>query len=108
MVGIIVKEVISKEYELDVDPDADSKTTLAKKELKKEIDRLNNEKKKPEEAKSFEDADKSIKDLEKAIKELKAILKEKQAQLALKLIIKRYGTEDEKTDSNKLLHYNKS
>ena len=89
------------EYEADEDEKITAK--LIKKELKTQIEYLLGEKQKPEEAKSFEDADKSIKGFEKAIKELKATLKEKQAKLVLKLIIKRYGTEDEKTDSNKLL-----
>jgi len=90
---------------LEYEADEDEKITAAliKKELKNQIDYLLNEKQKPNEAKPFEAADKSIKDLEKAIKELKATLKEKQAELTLKLIIKRYGTEDEKADSNKLL-----
>ena len=42
-------------------------------------------------------------EIEKEIKELKATLKAKQAELELKLIIKRYGTEDEKAESKKLL-----
>ena len=90
---------------LEYEADEDEKITAAliKKELKNQIDYLLNEKQKPNEAKPFEAADKSIKNLEKAIKELKATLKEKQAELTLKLIIKRYGTEDEKADSNKLL-----
>lgn len=95
---------------LEYEADEDEKITAAliKKELKTQIEYLPNEKLKPEEAKLFKDADKSIKDLEKTIKELKATLKEKQEQLALKLIIKRYGTEDEKADSNKLLKTTKA
>ena len=85
------------------DEDEKITATLVKKELKTQIEYLLNEKEDKEEAKTFIDADKSIKDFEKAIKDLKATLKEKQAKLALKLIIKRYGTEDEKADSNKLL-----
>ena len=90
---------------LEYEADEDEKITAAliKKELKTQIDYLLKEKQKPDEAKPFEDADKSIKDLEKTIKKLKASLKEKQAELRLKLIIKRYGTEDEKADSNERL-----
>jgi type I restriction enzyme M protein len=61
------------------------------------------EKKKPEEAKPYQEAEKKILDTEKEIKELKATLKAKQAELELKLIIKRYGTDDEKAESKKLL-----
>lgn len=89
--------------EYEAEEDEKITATLIKKELKTQIEYLLNEKRKPTDAKPFEDADLSIKDFEKAIKELKATLKEKQIQLALKLIIKRYGTEDEKEDSNKLL-----
>jgi len=89
--------------EYEADEDEKITATLIKKELKTEIDYLLNEKQKPDEAKPYEKADKSIKDFEKAIKRLKTTLKEKQSELALKLIIKRYGTEDAKADSNKLL-----
>jgi len=94
--------------EYEADEDEKITATLIKKELKTQINYLLNEKLKPEEAKPFEEADKNIKYLEKAIKELKATLKEKQAELALKLIIKRYGTEDEKAGSNKLLKTTKA
>lgn len=77
--------------------------SLIKKELKTQIEYLLEEKNKPLEAKPLEDADKNIKDLEKDIKELKAVLIMKTSELALKLIIKRYGIEKEKTDCNKLL-----
>lgn len=90
---------------LEYEADEDEKITapLIKKELKTQIEYLVNEKKKTEEAKPYEKADKSIKGLEKEIKDLKADLKEKRATLELKLIIKRYGTEDEKADAKELL-----
>lgn len=94
--------------EYEADEDEKITATLIKKELKTQIEYLLNEKLKPTEANPFEEADKSIKDFEKAIKELKATLKEKQAELVLKLVIKRYGTEDEKVDSNKLLKTTKT
>jgi len=74
-----------------------------KEQLKTQIAYLLDEKKKPEEAKQFQQAEKKILDTEKEIKELKASLKAKQAELELKLILKRYGSEDEKAESNKLL-----
>jgi len=73
---------------------ADVKSSL-KEKLNEELNR--------DEAKPFEEADKKVKELEKFIKELKAALKVKQAELALKLIIKRYGTDEEKADCTKLL-----
>ncbi|HQU96319.1 MAG TPA: N-6 DNA methylase [Saprospiraceae bacterium] len=78
-------------------------TAKVKEQLKKQIAYVVDEKKKPEEAKPYEEAEKKILDTEKEIKELKATLKAKQAELELKLIIKRYGTEDEKAESKKLL-----
>lgn len=74
-----------------------------KEELKKQIAYVVDEKKKPEEAKPYQEAEKKILDTEKEIKELKANLKAKQAELELKLILKRYGSEDEKAESKKLL-----
>ncbi|MBA4197586.1 MAG: N-6 DNA methylase [Chitinophaga sp.] len=78
-------------------------TAKVKEQLKKQIAYVVDEKKKPEEAKPYQEAEKKILDTEKEIKELKATLKAKQAELELKLIIKRYGTEDEKAESKKLL-----
>jgi type I restriction enzyme M protein len=89
--------------EYEAEEDEKITATLIKKELETQIDYLLNEKNKPLEAKPFEDSDKRIKELEKAIKELKAALKVKQGNLALKLVIKRYGTEDEKVDAEKIL-----
>ncbi len=78
-------------------------TAKVKEQLKKQIAYVVDEKKKPEEAQPYQVAEKKILDTEKEIKELKATLKAKQAELELKLIIKRYGTEDEKAESKKLL-----
>lgn len=78
-------------------------TAKVKEQLKKQIAYVVDEKKKPEEAKPYQEAEKKILDTEKEIKELKATLKAKQAELELKLIIKRYGTEDEKAETKKLL-----
>ena len=91
---------------LELEPEEDETAIPAAKlkaELAKEIKRLIEEKKKPKEAKPYQDAENKILDTEKEIKELKATLKAKQAELELKLIIKRYGTEDEKAESKKLL-----
>jgi type I restriction enzyme M protein len=96
------------EYELDEEKEEKATPTLAKKELKKEIDRLINEKKKPEEAKPYQEADTKIKELEGKIKECKKLFKDKQAELELKLILKRYGSEDEKAESEKLLKATKA
>lgn len=78
-------------------------TAKVKEQLKKQITYLVDEKKKPGEAKSYQDIEKKILDTEKELKELKASLKAKNAELELKLILKRYGTEDEKAESKKLL-----
>jgi type I restriction enzyme M protein len=78
-------------------------TAKVKEQLKKQIAYVVDEKEKPEEAKPYQESEKKILDAEKEIKELKATLKAKQAELELKLIIKRYGTEDEKAESKKLL-----
>ncbi|WP_300021749.1 N-6 DNA methylase [uncultured Maribacter sp.] len=77
--------------------------TLAKSELKSQIDYFLTEKNKPEEAKPFQEQDAKIKDLEKSIKDCKALHKEKQAELELKIELKRYGSEDVKAESNALL-----
>lgn len=95
--AINLLELIPEEDETTI-PNAKVKTDLAK-----EVKRMIDEKKKPEEAKPYEEAEKKILDTEKEIKELKATLKAKQAELELKLIIKRYGTDDEKAESKKLL-----
>jgi type I restriction enzyme M protein len=77
--------------------------TLAKSELKAQIDYFLTEKNKPEEAKPFQEQDAKIKDLEKSIKDCKALHKEKQAELELKIELKRYGSEEVKAESNALL-----
>lgn len=89
--------------ELEAEDDEKITTAKVKENLKMQIDYLVKEKLKPTEAKPFQKAEKEIANLEKIIKELKATLKIKQADLTLKLIIKRYGTEDEKAESKKLL-----
>lgn len=92
------------EFEAD-EEDGEVKLTpaLAKSELKTQIDYLLYEKQKPEEARPYQEADAKIKFLEGKIKDCKAQAKEKQAELELKLILKRFGTEDEKETSNFLL-----
>lgn len=77
--------------------------TLAKSELKSQIDYFLTEKNKPEEAKPFQEQDAKIKALEKSIKDCKALHKEKQAELELKIELKRYGSEEVKAESNALL-----
>lgn len=100
-----VEEALSLlEYEADEEEGEVKLTpTLAKSELKTQIDYLLNEKKKTEEAKPYLEAETKIKDLEAKIKDCKNHLKEKQTELELKLILKRYGSEDEKAESNMLL-----
>jgi type I restriction enzyme M protein len=90
---------------LEYEAEEDEKVTNAKvkDQLKKDIDYLVKEKKKPLEAKPYQDIEKTIKKLETEIKDLKATLKVKHAELELKLILKRYGSDDEKEESNKLL-----
>ena len=90
---------------LEYEAEEDEKVTNAKvKELlKKNIDYLVKEKKKLTEAKPFQEISKTILKLETEIKEKKAALKLKQAELELKLILKRYGSDEEKEESNKLL-----
>jgi len=91
---------------LELEPEEEETTipiAKVKEQLKKQIAYVVDEKQKPEEAKPYQEAEKKILDTEKEIKELKATLKAKQAELELKLIIKRYGTEDEKAESKKLL-----
>lgn len=77
--------------------------TLAKSELKSQIDYFLTEKNKPEEAKPYQEQETKIKDLEKSIKDCKALLKEKLAELELKIELKRYGSEEVKAESNALL-----
>jgi len=92
------------EYEPDEEEGEVKQTpTLAKAELKTQIDYFLTEKNKPEEAKPYQEQDTKIKDLEKSIKDCKALLKEKQAVLELKIELKRYGSEELKAESNALL-----
>lgn len=81
--------------------------SLAKSELKAQIEYLVNEKKKPKEAKPYQEAETKVKQLEGFLKECKSQLKEKRAELELKLILKRYGSEDEKAESKILLNATK-
>lgn len=76
---------------------------LAKEELAKMIDFYTDEKKQPHKAKPYHKQEEKIKELEKSIKYCRTLLKEKQAELELKIELKRYGSEDVKADSNKLL-----
>jgi type I restriction enzyme M protein len=92
------------EYEPDEEEGEVKQTpTLAKSELKAQIDYFLTEKNKPEEAKPFQEQDNKIKDLEKSIKDCKALHKEKQTELELKIELKRYGSEEVKAESNALL-----
>src|SRR5690554_2670961 len=77
--------------------------TLAKSELKLQIDYFLTEKNKPEEAKPYQEQDAKIKDLEKSIKDCKALHNEKQIELDLKIELKRFGSEDIKAESKGLL-----
>ncbi len=92
------------EFEADEEEGEVKQTpALAKSELKSQIDYFLTEKNKPEEAKPFQEQDAKIKDLEKSIKDSKALHKEKQAELELKIELKRYGSEEVKAESNALL-----
>jgi type I restriction enzyme M protein len=92
------------EYEPDEEEGEVKQTpTLAKSQLKSQIDYFLTEKNKPEEAKPFQEQDAKIKDLEKSIKDCKALHKEKQTELELKIELKRYGSEEVKAESNALL-----
>lgn len=100
-----VEEALSLvEFEADEEEGEVKQTpTLAKSELKTQIDYYLTEKNKPEEAKPFQEQDAKIKALEKSIKDCKALHKEKQAELELKIELKRYGSEEVKAESNALL-----
>lgn len=101
-----LEEAVEQALELiEYEADEDEKLTpaLAKRELKAEIKYLVEEKGNKEKAKPYETADVTIKRLEKDIKETKALLKEKAFELELKLSLKRYGAEDEKASTTKLL-----
>ncbi|KAB2918272.1 MAG: type I restriction-modification system subunit M [Bacteroidetes bacterium] len=89
--------------ELEAEEDETITTAKVKEELKKQIAYYLKEKLTPKEALPYQEAEKKITATEKAIKDIKATLKQKQAELQLKLILKRYGTEDEKEESKKLL-----
>ncbi|WP_406843494.1 N-6 DNA methylase [Flavobacterium soyae] len=97
-----IEEAISL---LEYEAEEDEKVTNAKvkEQIKKNIDYLVKEKKKPNEAKPFQEINKDILKLETEIKEIKATLKLKKAELELKLILKRYGSEEEKEESLNLL-----
>ncbi len=77
---------------------------LAKDELKTQIEYYILEKNTPNKAKPFQDAEIRIKELEACITSCKNSLKEKKALLELKLILKRYGADDEKTECKTLLN----
>jgi Type I restriction-modification system methyltransferase subunit len=100
-----VEEAIALvEYEAD-DEDGEVKLTpkLAKDQLKEQINYYTNDKRKPAEAKPYQELEAKIKALEAKIKTCKAEIKELTAQLELKLILKRYGADDEKSEAKALL-----
>ncbi len=91
------------EFEADEEEGEVKQTpTLAKSELGKMIDFYIEEKQQPAKAKPYQEQEAKIIKLEKSIKECKAQLKEKQAELELKIELKRYGSEDVKAESNAL------
>ncbi|AII54433.1 class I SAM-dependent DNA methyltransferase [Hymenobacter sp. APR13] len=92
------------DYEAD-EEEGEVKLTpaLAKSELKAQIDYLLDEKHAPAEAEPLEAADARIRELEAQLKDGKAQLKKLQGELELKLILKRYGADDEKAESQALL-----
>lgn len=92
------------EYEAD-EEEGEVKLTpaLAKSELKTQIDYLLYEKLQTAEAWPFQAADTRIRELETQLKDDKGRLKDKQAELALKLLLKRDGADDKKADDQALL-----
>lgn len=88
------------EYEVD-EEEADVKLTpaLAKAELKIAMDDLNSS----EAIDPYRAAEAAIQKLEDNIKARKQQLKEQQAELELKLVLKRYGADEEKATSQQLL-----
>jgi type I restriction enzyme M protein len=92
------------DYEAD-EEEGEVKLTpaLAKSELKTQLDYLLTEKNTPAAAEPFEAADARIRELEAQLKDGKAQLKTLREELELKLILKRYGADDEKAESQALL-----
>ncbi|MDX1908694.1 MAG: N-6 DNA methylase [Bacteroidia bacterium] len=92
------------EFEADEEEGEVKQTpALAKSELAKMIDFYTNAEQRPANAKPLQEQETKIKDLEKSIKDCKARLKEKQAELALKIELKRYGSDEVKAESYGLL-----
>lgn len=89
------------EYEPD-DEEGEVKLTpkLAKEQLKYQINYYLKEKNKPVKAKPFQKFEAKIQELEVEIKKCKSEIKKLQAELELKLTLKRYGTDDEKSDAS--------
>ncbi len=101
-----LEQLIEETAELvEYQTDENEKLTASniKKELKNQIKYYKDEKQNIEQAKVFIDIDKEIKNLEADIKKIKTDLKEKNEELQLKLILKRYGAEDEKEGTQNLL-----
>ncbi|MFS8185620.1 N-6 DNA methylase [Rossellomorea marisflavi] len=96
-------EDASNVLEYQTEEDEKITATLMKKELKQEIDYLTNEKLKYDEARSLVKARETIIDLENNIKQIKNKIKDKREILDLKLVIKRYGTEDEKLEATRFI-----
>nr|WP_054549550.1 class I SAM-dependent DNA methyltransferase [Lysinibacillus sphaericus] len=96
-------EEASNILEYEAEEEEKITASLVKKELKAEIDYLTDEKNRPEEAKSLIAARELILKLESEIKEIKGTIKENKEVLELKLVIKRYGTEEEKAESRRLI-----
>jgi type I restriction enzyme M protein len=86
------------EYEADEDETINA--ALVKKELKMQIDDLTNT---PDEAMPLERARDKILNLETEIREIKATIKKQTEDLKLKLVIKRFGIENEKAESQGLM-----
>ncbi|PFJ24566.1 type I restriction-modification system subunit M [Bacillus anthracis] len=96
-------EEASNVLEYEADEEEKITTTLMKKELKSEIDYLTNEKYRPDQAGPLVAARELILELEKEIKDIKTKIKDKQETLVLKLVLKRYGTEEEKAENKRLI-----
>nr|WP_321356671.1 type I restriction-modification system subunit M [uncultured Draconibacterium sp.] len=92
----------------EYEPEEDEKVTSAKlkAELTSQIEYYNEKGTVAalKESKKFQACVMSIIGYEAEIKKIKKELKDAKAELELKLVIKRYGTEDEKRETNKLLN----
>jgi len=96
-------EKASEILEYEAEENEKITATLMKKELKSEIEYFINEKHRPEEAEPLVASRDLILELENNIKEIKAVIKGNREDLALKIVLKRYGTKEEMSESKRLI-----